>query len=380
MSTQKIMATLLVVFALVGQQAAAHFIEDVPANEADQAAAHGKRIPSRGSKAKSKSKAAKAKAAVKAKAKAKNKLKAKSKAKKPKIAAGDLGSSTSSSYPSVVSKPLSQPTTTKVTTHKVTVMPVVFATHQSASNPPDPEIQSELNALYPVSPAPAPAPAQVSASVAPPRSEGQVSTFSLVPAVGYQNFEWAGTNASSGSFTSLGGYSVGASVLLGADNLHYETGLYYAERGIGYDGYLRGAGNVQSSPVKGAIEFRASYLEIPAFVRYAFFHRERTHVFLKAGAVLDVLQSSSSTIDYKNSVGTLGVFSNATSEDTFSASMRETDLRWAVGGGGVVKIWDRISVTGQGLYERSFSSINKSGMSNFLNAGFSLQLGALIEL
>jgi len=236
------------------------------------------------------------------------------------------------------------------------------------------------------------------------------SDFHIVPTISYLNSNWSGYSnsntsnyynnygyggGSSGSISAKTGYAAGAMAVIGHDRLQYEIGLRYAERDVQYSGPLSSGNALANTPngYTGNMTIKATYLEVPALVRYSFASTQETHFYVHGGVVVAALQSSSSSFDsvsngsgygYGN-LNTYGTNSNytppgTTSDATLGTGLNTTDLRGTAGLGAEVRMTRGMSWIFQFDYEQSLAKINNSGSSNLVIVGYGLTTGVSFDL
>jgi len=189
----------------------------------------------------------------------------------------------------------------------------------------------------------------------------KVSSPSLlqIDAVGGMDFSSYKGAAGDYSFTTTSGYEAGMEVLVGRSSLQFETGLLYAERG--------GKESYRFSITTWDITYNNKYIEIPALVRYNVVNNRDLRMFVKAGAVMAVMQDSTGTMDnvqnyYSPNAFVFGVNSNtslATGNDTKSY-FSNIDPRWVAGIGGQLRFNKWLAWTLEADYQLSINKVSTS--------------------
>ncbi|RYZ85193.1 MAG: hypothetical protein EOP04_16470 [Proteobacteria bacterium] len=204
------------------------------------------------------------------------------------------------------------------------------------------------------------------------------SLVHLVPIGGmnFSNFKGATGNY---TFSTTSGYEAGVGVLIGRGDLQFETGLMYAERGS-KESYKF---NFESWD----ITYQNKYLEIPAMARYNVVNNSDIRIYAKGGIVMGVLQSSKGTLaNVQNpNMAMNGAYSNMYGVNTYNSSLvndnntrsafASTDLRWALGIGGQVRMTRSLAWTLEGDYQNSTSEISTSQPNGYNSStGFNLTM------
>ncbi|MGZ3743776.1 MAG: outer membrane beta-barrel protein [Pseudobdellovibrionaceae bacterium] len=199
----------------------------------------------------------------------------------------------------------------------------------------------------------------------PPRPEPLKPLISFEPLAGmtFTNFT-GGTGPY--RFESLSGYEGGLGLLIGRGTFQFETGLLYAERGS-KEIYQNGISHWE-------INFRNHYIEVPTFIRFSYEASKDATLFVKAGAVVAVLQDSSGPISNAQNYTAMstyyGVFYNASGTAINDGNTRNyfssTDIRWAGALGGSVKITKSISWTMQADYQTSINKVSENQPDGYI--------------
>jgi hypothetical protein len=170
------------------------------------------------------------------------------------------------------------------------------------------------------------------------------------------------------SFSQKTGYLAGVGILVGRGNLQFETGVLYAERG-GKETFLMG-------PRSWDIEYKNRFIEVPLMARYNFETSKETRIYFKAGAVVGVLQDSTGNVSnaqnmegaypaaygynsynpYNGAYYTAG--GTAVNDGNTKQYFGSTEMRWAAGLGGVVRITRNIAWTMDADYQNSISKVS----------------------
>ncbi|HEY8271589.1 MAG TPA: outer membrane beta-barrel protein [Pseudobdellovibrionaceae bacterium] len=188
-------------------------------------------------------------------------------------------------------------------------------------------------------------------------------TFEPVGGITFSNF-----TGGSGpyKFESRTGYQGGLGFLIGRGKFQFETGLLYAERGS-REIYQLGISHWQ-------IDYNNRYIEVPTLIRYNYELSRDAKIFLKAGAVVAVLQDStgpiSNTQNYTAMGNYYGMYYNssgvAINDGNTKNYFGSTDIRWAAGIGGGVKITKSISWTMQMDYQTSITKVSENQPDGYL--------------
>lgn len=168
------------------------------------------------------------------------------------------------------------------------------------------------------------------------------------------------------SFDTRTGYQGGIGLLVGRSALQFETGLMYADRG--------GREIYQAGSVHWEINYQNRYVEVPLMLRYNFEVSRDVKLFVKGGAVAAVLQDSTGNVSntqyYYANTSYYSAYYNASgvavndgnTKDYFSS----TDLRWAAGLGGSVRLTKSMAWTMSADYQTSLSKVSGAQPNGYL--------------
>lgn len=222
---------------------------------------------------------------------------------------------------------------------------------------------------------------------------GTKSLLKFEPSIGMNMSTYSGASGNY-SFEPTTGFSGGIGVLVGRSNLQFETGLFYAERG--------GKESFKMGNRQWGIDYKNKYIEVPLMARYNFETSKETRLFVKAGAVIAVLQDSrgdvTNTQNYSQSSAMYGNYgyyngyynadgiaiNDGNTKDSFTA----TDMRWAAAVGGLIRITRNIAWSLQGDYQTSIQKASDSQPNGYVGTTpftlktitYGLNTGVLISL
>lgn len=198
-----------------------------------------------------------------------------------------------------------------------------------------------------------------------PKLEPPKALLSFEPIIGITFSNFTG-GADAYKFEARTGYQGGLNFLIGRGNFQFETGLLYSERGA-KEIYQSGVSHWE-------IDYHNRYLEVPTLIRYSYQLSKDAKIFLKGGAVIAVLQDSSgplSNTQYYTAVDPYyGVYYNpagtAINDGNTKNYFASTDIRWAAGLGGSVKITKAISWSMQADYQTSITKVSNNQPNGYI--------------
>jgi hypothetical protein len=197
----------------------------------------------------------------------------------------------------------------------------------------------------------------------------------LVPIGGmtFSNFKGASGNY---NFSTTSGYDAGVGILVGRGDFQFETGVMYAERGS--------KESFRYNFTAWDISYNNKYIELPLLARYNIINNNDVRMYVKGGAVMAVLQDSKGNVSNAqnlNQVSYSGAYYGATYgnnillDNNTKNAFASTDLRWALGLGGQVRMTKWLAWTLEGDYQNSTSNISTSQPdAGGANTGFNLTM------
>jgi hypothetical protein len=193
------------------------------------------------------------------------------------------------------------------------------------------------------------------------------SFLQLGAIVGASSSNWAGVEPTTGKFESLTGYTAGGQIIMGKEQLQFETGVYSSERGVKWTGAFDNLLEV---------EYKIKYIDIPLLAKYSFQQRSQSSFFIKGGALIGLLQSAESN-------GVIKDFGGFKKSSNIKDQLNSTDLRYSLSGGGDIKLSKNVGLSLELNYQISNGAINKEkGTDNIeiRNTATTLSTGLIFDI